>query len=115
MAFTFTLVSINQMAGVGSPAIYTATTDTSSAAGTINCGFVPRVVEVRDQTNANLYTWNAGMPAASVNKTVTAGTYTYAAANGITKVDPSTGATAGVTLGTALHTNSSSYVILLWP
>lgn len=93
-----------------------AETDTSSAAGTFYCGFKPRVVEVYDQTNASKFEWFDGMSAAYMFKTVTAGTFTVAATNGIT-VAATTSATEGngpyaVTLGTGLHTNSSCYRIM---
>ena len=108
MAFTFTKVGYDPQA---KQAIYTATTDTSSAAGTLNPGFTPTQVTIWDSTNANKYEWNAGMADASMFKTVTAGTFTYASSNGITPI--STTAQQGVTIGTGVHTNSSSYTIVL--
>lgn len=114
MAFSFTLAKSPAVAGAG-PTIYTATTDTSSAAGTINPGFTPTRVVVYDRTNVTRYEWNAGMANDSMYKTVTAGTYTRVTSNAITPVLASSGSTAGVTLGTGIHTNSSTYEIELWP
>ena len=108
MAFTFTKVAYDP---AGKKAIYTATTDTSSAAGTLNPGFTPNRVVILDSTNANRYEWNAGMADASLFKTVTAGTFTYVSSNGITPAAST--AQQGVTIGTAVHTNSSTYSIVL--
>lgn len=108
MAWTFTKVSYDHAAR---RAIYTATTNTSSAAGTISCGFVPDTVDVYDSTNASHFHWNKGIADAKCFKHVTAGTLSFEASNGITPV--STTAAQGVTLGTALHTNSSTYSIVL--
>ena len=113
MAFTFTAGTLDAVNGIQT---YSATTDASSAAGSVTLGFVPRKVEVLDITNANKYEWNDQMAAASMFKTVTAGTFTYVSSNGITVAGPSS-ATASqptVTLGTGLHTNSSTYKILFY-
>ncbi len=90
-----------------------ASTNTSSAAGTFYCGFKPRVIEIFDETNANEYKWIDGMPAASMFKHAAAGTFTIATSNGIT-VAATTSATVGngpyaITVGTGVHTNSSLY------
>lgn len=113
MAFTFTAGTLDAVNGIQT---YGATTDASSAAGSVTLGFVPRKVEVFDITNANKYEWNDQMAAASMFKTVTAGTFTYASTNGITVASlASTPASAPVlTLGTGLHTNSSTYKIVLY-
>ncbi len=108
MAFTFTKVGYDPQAKT---AVYTATTNTSSAAGTLNPGFTPTTVDIWDSTNAIHFHWNAGMADASMFKTVTAGTFTYVSSNGITPI--STTAQQGVTIGTGVHTNSSSYTIVL--
>ena len=93
-----------------------ASTNTSSAAGTFYCGFKPRLIDIYDETNANQYTWVDGMPAASMFKHAAAGTFTLASTNGVT-VAATTSATAGngpfsITLGTGVHTNSSLYRIV---
>ena len=116
MAFTFSGQTLSSPVQGG---VFTAsaTTDTSSAAGSIVVPFAPSVIQVFDQTNANKYEWNNQMAAASMQKTVTAGTFTYVAAAGITVTGP-TSATAvafTVTLGTALHTNTSTYRIVCVP
>lgn len=112
MAWTFTAGTNDPVSGVFT---YSATTDATSAAGTVNPGFVPRKVEVLDITNANKYEWNDQMADASLVKTVTAGTFTYATANGFTPVRPTGGSNvAGITFGTAVHTNSSTYKIVLY-
>lgn len=113
MAFTFTAGTLDAVSGIQT---YAATTDASSAAGSVTLGFVPRKVEVFDITNANKYEWNDQMAAASMFKTVTAGTFTYASSNGITVTGPSsaTAAAPTLTLGTGLHTNSSTYKIVLY-
>jgi hypothetical protein len=108
MAFTFTKVQNDPGSKI---ALYTATTNTASAAGTISCGFVPIVVEVYDITNHVTFLWNDGMADASCRKIASDGTQTDPSTNGITPV--STTGTQGVTLGTDLHTNSSSYSIIL--
>ena len=95
-----------------------ATTDASSAAGTFSCPFRPRLITVFDQTNTNRYEWVDGMTAAYVFKTITAGTFTVVTSAGITIV-PTTNATAGsgpydVTLGTGLHTNSSTFRVVCY-
>lgn len=115
MAFTFT--GQTQSAAVGGAFTASATTDTSSAAGSIVVPFSPSSIEVYDTTNANAYLWNNQMPAASVLKTVTAGTFTYATTNGITVTGPTSSPAVGftVTLGTGLHTNSSTYRIVCYP
>jgi len=127
MAFTFaTLAAPVGTNGTGTPqddpitGIFTtsATTDASSAAGTISVPFKPRLITVIDQTNVNRYEWVDGMTNAYAFKTVTAGTFTLLAANGIT-VAATANATAGagpwdVTLGTGLHTNSSTYRLIFY-
>ena len=74
-------------------------------------------MRVLDSTNALIYEWNAGMASASVFKHFASGTTltSYSASNGITPVLPSAGNQAGVTIGSGLHTNSSTYSIELWP
>lgn len=47
-------------------------------------GFIPRYLELWNQTDAATHEWFEGMPAASAKKTVTAGTLTYITVNGIT-------------------------------
>ena len=113
MAFTFTAGTTDAVSGI---VTYKATTDTSSAASSVTLGFVPRKVEVLDSTNANKYEWNDQMAAASMFKTVTAGTFTYVSSNGITVSGPNstTAAQPTLTLGTGLHTNSSTYTLVLY-
>lgn len=113
MAFTFTAGTYDPQSGIQT---YGATTDTSSAASSVTLGFKPQKVEVLDITNANKYEWNDQMAAASMFKTVTAGTFTYASSNGITVTAPdSATATAfTLTLGTGVHTNSSTYKIVIY-
>jgi len=122
MAFTFATVAAPVGTnGTGAPqddpvtGIYTtsATTDASSAAGTLSLPFKPRLITVLDQTNANRYEWIDGMSAGYMFKTVTAGTFTVVTTNGIT-VAATANATSGagpfdVTFGTGLHTNSSTF------
>lgn len=123
MAFTFSTATVAAATGyriedpVTGLETLSATTDTSSAAGTFYCGFKPRVIEVYDQTNANIYQWLDGMPDAYMFKSLAAGSITTALTNGIT-VAATTSATAGngpfaITLGTGIHTNSSTYRILV--
>lgn len=123
MAFTFSTATV----AVGTQGYLTddpvtgllaisASTNTSSAAGTFYCGFKPRRIDIFDETNANQYTWCDGMAAASMFKHAAAGTFTIATSNGITVAD-TTSATVGngpyaVTLGTGIHTNSSIYRIV---
>jgi hypothetical protein len=97
--------------------VYTlsATTDTSSAAGTFYCPFTPRYIVVYQQTTPAVYEWFTGMTAAYMKKTVAAGTVTTETSNGIT-VANTTDATAGngpvaVILGTGCHTNSATFRI----
>ena len=106
MAFTFTKVGYDPQAKL---AVYTATTNTSSAAGTLNPGFTPTTVDIWDSTNAIHFHWNAGMADASMFKTDTV--VAYASSNGITPI--SSTAQQGVTIGTGVHTNSSTYSIVL--
>lgn len=114
MAFTFTGQTQSYVNGA-----YTAsaTTNTSSAAGSLTVPFAPSAIEIYDETNANCYTWNNQMAAASMFKTVTAGTFTYASSNGITVTGPTSSPAAAftVTLGTGIHTNSSTYRIICYP
>ena len=92
-----------------------ATTDTSSAAGTFNCPFYPRYIKVYQQTTPAEYEWFAGMTDAYMKKTVAAGTVTTETANGITVALDSTGTVGNgpwrVTLGTGVHTNSATFRI----
>lgn len=111
MAFTFGTPTIDVVNGlfVGS-----ATTDTSSAAGTFYPGYAPRRIKIIDTTNANVYEWVSGMGNGYMLKTVTAGTTTVVSSNGISVFGP-TDTTPGqfaVTLGTGCHTNSSTYRIV---
>lgn len=50
----------------------------------LSLGYIPRYIELWNQTDAANHEWYEGMPAASAKKTVTAGTLTYIVANGIT-------------------------------
>ena len=113
MAFTFTVLNDDPVTG-----LYTlsATTDTSSAAGTFYIGFNPRYIQVFQQTTPAQYEYYDGLTAAYMKKTVAAGTVTTETANGIT-VAATTSATSGngpyaVTLGTGCHTNSATFRIL---
>jgi hypothetical protein len=113
MAFTFTAGTMDPISGLQT---YGATTDASSAAGSVTLGFKPRKVEVWDITNANRYDWNDQMAAASMFKIVTAGTFTYASSNGITVTGPDSATPTAftLTLGTGIHTNSSTYKIVIF-
>lgn len=110
MAFTFTLVENDPVAGV---AFYTATTDTSSAAGSITPGFSPNSVYVYQLTTPITYRWTRGMTAAHMNKIIANGTQTEETTNGITVTSAGGSTTPTVTLGTGCHTNSASFVIEL--
>lgn len=114
MAFTFTGQTQSYVNGAFT---VSATTDASSAAGSVVVPFSPSKVEILDSTNANKYEWNNQMPAASIFKTVTAGTFTYATANGVTVTGPTSSPASAftLTLGTAIHTNSSTYRIVCYP
>lgn len=113
MAFTFTAGTFDPVNGI---LTYGATTDASSAAGSITPGFVPRKIVVTDTTTPNKYEWNDRMASPFMVKTAAAGTLTSTATNAITVTGPaSSPATAPtVTLGTAVHTNSCTYVIELY-
>jgi hypothetical protein len=108
MAHTFTLVKRDPRIGI---TIYNVTTDTSAAATTLNCGFTPLRAVMMDETNAAEYTWNAAMPDASFQK-VTTTTQSFETSNGFTPI--STTAQQGIIVGSALHTNSSTYSLVLW-
>ena len=108
MAFTFTLVHRNPAIRL---AIYNVTTDTNSAATTLNPGFTPMKADLMDETNAAFYSWNAAMADAAYQK-VTTTTQSFETTNGFTPI--STTAQQGITLGTGLHTNSSTYSLCLW-
>jgi hypothetical protein len=107
MAFTFTLVKRVPSIGI---ALYNVTTDTNSAASTLNPGFTPVEAVLFDETNANEYSWYATMPDASYQK-VTSTTQSFETTNGFTPIE--TTAQQGITLGTGLHTNSSTYSLVL--
>jgi hypothetical protein len=111
MAFTFASVSDDPITGIQT---FSATTNTSSAAGTFYPGFSPRYILVYQETTPAQYEWFEGMTAA-YKKTVAAGTVTTETTNGIT-VKATTSATSGngpyeVTLGTGIHTNSATFRI----
>lgn len=112
MAFTFTLPTYDEYG------VFTlkATTNTSSAAGTFNLGFTPRRIEVFDVTSPIKFDWNNQMPAGYAFKTAADGTLTYPTSNGITVVGQSDTPSAqpAVTLGTALHVNSTTYQIVCY-
>lgn len=111
MAFTFGTPTTDEY-GVTS---LTATTDTSSAAGSFtSLGFVPNEVIVYNTTTPVTHRWATGMAAGTANKVVAAGTQTTAGSNGITVTGPNsaTPTQPTVTLGTDLHVNSASYVIV---
>ena len=112
MAFTFTAGAVEP--GTGN-IFYTATTDTNSAAGTINPGFEPVEIIVINTTTTITHRWLKGMAAGTANKVVAAGTQTTVGSNGITVAGPNSASPVlpTVTLGTDLHINSASYVILL--
>lgn len=107
MAHTFTLVTRDPKHGV---AIYNVTTDTSAAATTLNCGFTPYEAVMFDETNAAEYSWNSAMPDASYKK-VTTTTQSAETTNGFTPI--STTAQQGIIVGSSLHTNSSTYSLIL--
>ncbi len=111
MAFTFTTGVVEPSTGT---AFFTATTDTSSAAGTINPGFEPVEVLCINTTTPVTHRWVKGMAAGTANKVVAAGTQTTVSSNGITITGPNsaTPVLPTVTLGTDCHTNSASYVIV---
>jgi hypothetical protein len=108
MAFTFTLVKRVPSIGL---TIYNVTTDTNSAASTLNPGFTPLRAVLFDETNAAEYSWNAAMPDASYQK-VTTTTQSFETTNGFTPIE--TTAQQGITLGTGLHINSSTFSLCLW-
>lgn len=112
MAFTITTGVVEPSTGT---AFYTATTDTSSAAGTLSPGFEPVEVTVINTTTPVTHKWIKGMAAGTANKVVAAGTQTTVASNGITVAGPNSATPVAplVTLGTDLHVNSASYVIIL--
>lgn len=112
MAFTISAGAIDPTTG---EAFYTATTDTSSAAGSFNPGFMPSEIVVINTTTPVTHRWFTGMAAGTANKVVAAGTQTTVASNGITVTGPTSAAPVlpTVTLGTDLHVNSASYVILI--
>jgi len=112
MAFTFATVSDDPVTGI---ATYSATTNTSSAAGTFYVGFKPRYILVFQETTPAQYEYFEGMTAAYMKKTIAAGTVSTETSNGIT-VAATTSATTGngpyaVTLGTGCHTNSATFRI----
>jgi len=112
MAFTFASVSDDPITGIQT---FSATTDTSSAAGTFYTGFSPRYILVYQETTPAQYEWFEGMTAAYMKKIVAAGTVTTDTTNGIT-VKATVSATSGqgpyqVTLGTGCHTNSATFRI----
>jgi len=112
MAFTFATVSDDPVTGI---ATYSATTDTSSAAGTFYVGFKPRYILVFQETTPAKYEFFEGMTAAYMAKTVAAGTMSTVTTDGIT-VATTASATIGngpysVTLGTGCHTNSATFRI----
>lgn len=109
MAFTFTLVENDPVNGV---AHYTATTDTSSAAGSFTPGFEPKEITVSQITTPITYYWAKGMAAGKMKKIIANGTQTYEASNGITVTTAGGSATPTVTLGTGCHTNSADFVIV---
>lgn len=94
-----------------------ATTDGSSAAGSLSVPFAPSVVQVRDSTNAISYHWDNQMAAASVFKQAAVTTLSYSSSNGVTVLAPSDASPSAftVTLGTGLHSNSSTYSIVCMP
>lgn len=108
MAHTFTLVNRDPKHGF---ALYNVTTDTSAAATTLNCGFTPYRAVMVDETNAAEYSWNAAQADASFQK-VTTTTQSFETSNGFTPI--STTAQQGIIVGSALHTNSSTYSLCLW-
>ena len=111
MAFTFVAVTNDPVTGLQT---LTASTDTSSAAGSFTLGFKPRRITVYQKTTPAEYGWFEGMTAAHMKKTIAAGTMTQETSNGIT-VAATTALTGGpwvVTLGTGLHTNSAAYHIV---
>lgn len=95
----------------------TALTDTSSAASTLYCGFKPRVIEIWDQTNANTFTWLDGMNNDYMFKHAAAGTLTLATSNGISVLAEPSGTVGtgpwAIRVGTGVHTNSSTYRLML--
>jgi len=113
MAFTFTTVTNDPVTGLQT---LTASTNTSSAAGTFYVGFKPRYILVYQETTPAQYEWFEGTAAANMKKTIAAGTVSQETSNGIT-VAATTSVTAGqgpwaVTLGTGCHTNSAAFRIL---
>lgn len=110
MAFTFG-TPVTDEYGVTS---LTATTDTSSAAGSFTLGFVPNEVIVYNTTTPVTHRWTYPMTAGTANKVVAAGTQTTAGSNGVTVTGPNSTPPVQPTvlLGTDLHVNSASYVIV---
>jgi len=113
MAFTFTNVSDDPITG---KQVFSAVTDTTSEASTFYPAFIPRYIRVYDETNAIQFEWFTGQAADSMKMTIaTGGAISQEVANGIT-CKATTSATPGngpamVTLGTTIHTNSSTYRI----
>lgn len=112
MAFTFTLAQTDPVTGL---AQYTYSCDTSSAATTLNCGFVPSRVEVIDVANNNRYFWQKGMAAGYYGK-MTASAQSFTPSNGFTPLsaNDSPANVPGITFGTGIHVNSSTGSISLW-
>lgn len=64
--------------------VFTKTITGTGAVINVDCGFVPAFVKVFNATDAIELEYIDTMPAASGMKAVTAGTFTYITANGIT-------------------------------
>ncbi len=65
--------------------IKTGSVTGTTAAITVNCGFIPKTVKVYNGDSGVTVNWNDAMPAASGIKTVGAGTTDYISSGGITK------------------------------
>lgn len=92
--------------------VKTGTVTGTGSAINVECGFVPKRVEIINETDPGFYVWTDTMADGEMQKTIGAGTTTFESSGGISAYTGAVGsASKGFTIGTDADMNGSSDVI----
>lgn len=91
--------------------IITGTVTGTGAALNVSLGFIPKRVEIVNETDPGYYVWTSDMADGEMQKTIGDGTTTFATTNGISAYTGSATAAEGFTIGADTDMNAESDVI----